>query len=611
MSRRFENVSRSEFVNIINVFPFKRRINEVHLHHTWRPRQRDYKGESTIAGMWRYHTQTNGWSDIAQHVTVAPDGAIWLGRNFNWAPASASGFNGNSSAGPFMIEMIGDFDVGKEEITKAQKAATLTVIRAVQEKFSLSPDALRFHNEMSSKSCPGTQNDKEEWIKDVSQVSLPGARKGARAAPFEETSSRAWQLISSMSPEGVQPDGELLASADHPVGYDALEARNGGAASSRGKSLTEAMLAELADHIINLEMGQFSDDGEVTTDTGDVDRLFDELLPAEIESKTHGEKAKLVFYAHGGLVPETDALVAAFKQLKFWRANGVYPVFFIWETGLFETIGQMTNNARKHVAEPHGGRAFVTDGVVEEIVRFLGGVKIWSGMKRSAELASGDGGGAAYVSKRAAEFLNANSDKVEIHTIGHSAGSIFHAHFMPRLIGDGAKIKSAHFMAPAIRNDLFHAKIAPSLGNGIGSLSIFTMRKRLERRDTVTFAYRKSLLYLIHEALEAKRREPILGLEVSLRGDKAARKIFGLGRKNSKRADVVWSKSDGTDTGNGSQSTTHGGFDDDPATMESIARRILKLKNGENLSPFPASRAGALEAGSWDERIDWPEHLRA
>jgi hypothetical protein len=87
----------------------------------WRPRQRDYKGLATIEAMWRHHTETNRWSDIAQHVTVAPDGTIWLCRNFNWAPASAAGFNGNSTSGPFMIEMIGDFDIGRKSSSRSRK----------------------------------------------------------------------------------------------------------------------------------------------------------------------------------------------------------------------------------------------------------------------------------------------------------------------------------------------------------------------------------------------------------------------------------------------------------------------------------------------------------
>ena len=91
MTREFKSANLYEIQDIVSTYPFSRRITEVHLHHTWRPRQSDYRGLATIEGMWRYHTETNGWSDIGQHVTVAPNGSVWLCRNFNWAPASARG----------------------------------------------------------------------------------------------------------------------------------------------------------------------------------------------------------------------------------------------------------------------------------------------------------------------------------------------------------------------------------------------------------------------------------------------------------------------------------------------------------------------------------------
>ena len=106
-----QSTNLREFQQFVALFDFTRRITEVHVHHTWRPRQRDYRGAATIQAMRRYHVEEKGWRDIAQHVSIAPDGSVWLGRNFNWPPASARGFNGNSSAGPFMIEVIGDFDL--------------------------------------------------------------------------------------------------------------------------------------------------------------------------------------------------------------------------------------------------------------------------------------------------------------------------------------------------------------------------------------------------------------------------------------------------------------------------------------------------------------------
>jgi hypothetical protein len=42
----------------------------------------------------------NGWSDLAQHLTVDPQGWLWTGRNRNLAPASATGHNGTAGEGP-------------------------------------------------------------------------------------------------------------------------------------------------------------------------------------------------------------------------------------------------------------------------------------------------------------------------------------------------------------------------------------------------------------------------------------------------------------------------------------------------------------------------------
>ena len=155
MPRPFRKLSLVEFADLLARFPFTRRINAVHMHHTWRPRHGDYSGLPTIEGMWRYHTVNLGWRDIAQHISIAPDGAIWTGRGWNEPPASADGHNGNRSAGPFMFEMIGDFDSGRDPFRSPQRDTVLEVIARVQIRFGLPVESLRFHNQMSQKTCPG------------------------------------------------------------------------------------------------------------------------------------------------------------------------------------------------------------------------------------------------------------------------------------------------------------------------------------------------------------------------------------------------------------------------------------------------------------------------
>ena len=54
------------------------------------------------------------------------------------------------------------------------------------------------------------------------------------------------------------------------------------------------------------------------------------------------------------------------------------------------------------------------------------------------------------------------------------------------------------------------------------------MSKDYERDDNCGQIYRKSLLYLIHYALEPEVEAPILGLEQSLRDDPRLQALFGL-----------------------------------------------------------------------------------
>jgi hypothetical protein len=160
MPAPFRQLSCSAFADLLARYVFTRTITEVHMHHTWSPAHADYAGLATIQGMADYHVRVNGWSDIAQHITVAPDGSLWTGRDWNQAPASSTGHNGTSSAGPFMFEMIGNFDLGNDTFADAQRDATLELIARVQHRFALPVESLRFHRQLGSpKTCPGTGID--------------------------------------------------------------------------------------------------------------------------------------------------------------------------------------------------------------------------------------------------------------------------------------------------------------------------------------------------------------------------------------------------------------------------------------------------------------------
>ena len=186
MPKPFHQLTLEQFIELLEKFPFTRKIESVHMHHTWRPSRADYKGRATIESMWEFHTQTQGWSDIAQHISIAPDGSIWTGRSWNQPPASAKGFNGNASAGPFMFETIGDFDRGKDPFDGAQKEAVLAVIAHTQKRFGLKPETLRFHNAISEKSCPGSALDYTTIVGEVAAVRATDRQSPVRREPLDQ-----------------------------------------------------------------------------------------------------------------------------------------------------------------------------------------------------------------------------------------------------------------------------------------------------------------------------------------------------------------------------------------------------------------------------------------
>jgi hypothetical protein len=579
MPKPFIKLTIDEFEDLVDSFNFTRKIDAVHMHHTWKPNHSQYRGLQTIQAMWEFHTITNGWSDIAQHISIAPDGSIWTGRNWNKPPASAAGYNGNSRQGPFMFEMIGDFDTGKDAFADPQKAAVIRVIEALLGKFSLPASALKFHNHMNDqKSCPGTAIDYDDFCKQIKTgaAATRGTKKRSGVSPLVEE-------VRELMDVPIEVDlGAPEYHADH-LHFSEGEFTTRSARTTGGPVNAEA-------HLINLRDGRLSRSGMAATSEASLEALFQIHLTAALEeARAEARPLRIMFFAHGGLNDEKSSVATALSRVPWWLKNDIYPIFFIWETGLMETLGQMlerkTNAVWGRIGGLFGRRGLgdfiadhATDPAVEKLARSIGGVALWGAMKDSAERASAPNTGGAWLTARhLKEFIKTAGDHpVELHAIGHSAGSIFHAHFLAAVtaaLGNkGPTIRTLHHLAPAIRVDLFKQKVIPLLGKGIDRLTMFTMTDPKERQDTCMKVYKKSLLYLIHHGLEREPRCPLVGLEQSVRADASLRKLFEP--ESPGAVDVVWSPTQGGPRYS-SASLTHGGFDDDPQTMNSVCRRIL------------------------------------
>jgi hypothetical protein len=156
--------------------------------------------------------------------------------------------------------------------------------------------------------------------------------------------------------------------------------------------------------------------------------------------------------------------------------------------------------------------------------------------------------------------------------VGHSAGSIFAAHAITQLASLGISWKTLQFMAPAIRIDLFKEIVLPKINDkSCPKPSLYILSKVGELDDDVG-PYGKSLLYLVSNAFEGSREVPLLGMQKFLEEDP---KLLTLLNSAVDGLPGIVISGAGDKPGSISKSETHGGFDNDPNTMNSVLVRIL------------------------------------
>ena len=341
----------------------------------------------------------------------------------------------------------------------------------------------------------------------------------------------------------------------------------------------DVVLEKIRPHFVNLgNDGVLSEAGRYNSDADEVRRVVQTNF--EAKAAAWGKTPRLMLYAHGGLNTETASASRIASLLPIFLANEIYPLHFMWETGLWDSIRGIVQDSMRHRRmkgwqDNMRARFFdLLDEAIELGSRGLGR-PIWSQMKDNACCASEEpNGGALFVANKIAEY--ASQAKVELHLVGHSAGSIFHAHLLPLLVERGLAVKTLTLFAPACTMALFESNILPHVGKGIERLTIFNLNDETERDDSVTSIYHKSLLYLVSEAFEAKRGEPLLGMQKCWKNTKARRSLGKAVAENN--ATVIHSKG-GPNLTLRSNSTTHGGFDNDEDTLNSTLRIILGRRN--------------------------------
>lgn len=149
-----------------------RKITLLQVHHTWIPNYTTFNGSNhfqMLESMRASHL-SRGFNDIAQQFTTFPDGKIGISlrRDLNTAPAGIKGANSQG----ICIENVGNFDVGGDKLTDAQKKAIVHLYACLCERFDIPIDTnhITYHawwtasgarlNDYtpgkSAKTCPGT-----------------------------------------------------------------------------------------------------------------------------------------------------------------------------------------------------------------------------------------------------------------------------------------------------------------------------------------------------------------------------------------------------------------------------------------------------------------------
>lgn len=191
-----KHLNANEVIALIEQEDYK----ALHIHHTWSPSHKHFTGSNHQAlqdGMRNYHMNTLGWSDIGQHLSIMPDGVCVTGRDFYRKPASISGHN----TGAFAVEMIGNFDKGNDILGGAQKDSMIVI----SKWFMDNGKQIIFHNEYSSKTCPGTSINKPEFIGEVEAYGT--TIEEGQISPWA-VEARDW-CISKGITDGSKPDAYL------------------------------------------------------------------------------------------------------------------------------------------------------------------------------------------------------------------------------------------------------------------------------------------------------------------------------------------------------------------------------------------------------------------
>lgn len=279
---------------------------------------------------------------------------------------------------------------------------------------------------------------------------------------------------------------------------------------------------------------------DFTRERTDREGLARELVverPAAWFKAGKAKVVKLAIYAHGGLNSEVGSVQRIRVLAPYFLANGIYPLFFTWKTGPGETLKYILEDLKHRILDTDDrsegwldrlreAAAEAKDRAIEAVGRQVAR-GIWSEMRENAA----GGATAHHVLDLAARMLRelrdtlaGNGQTLELHLMGHSAGSILLGHLLGRLAtSDPLAVASCELYAPACSSHFAVQHYGGAHDAGVlplNQLRLHVLSDGNERADGLPSAahdmYGKSLLYLVSRALDDIRKQPLLGMERAL-----------------------------------------------------------------------------------------------
>ena len=179
----FTLLNKNEIASYLAKQKVTRKITRLQVHHmdmpnysTWEKTDKKVFSEPHFGrtqSLNNYGKKTWNYSDghgkyIAQHFNVFPDGMITTGRHLDSTPIGIRGWNTNA----ICIEIYGNFDKGKDVMTKAQKESVIALYGELCKRFKIPVDNAhirphcwftargsylgKYDPNRSTKTCPGT-----------------------------------------------------------------------------------------------------------------------------------------------------------------------------------------------------------------------------------------------------------------------------------------------------------------------------------------------------------------------------------------------------------------------------------------------------------------------